>query len=297
MTRVLILGGNGMLGHKLWQVFSQRFDTHVTLRGSHRTYERFGIFDEMRIPGSVEALCPDTLTPIFTRVRPDVVVNAIGIVKQSTAAAKPVPSLAVNALFPHRLFELCTLTNSRLIHISTDCVFSGRGHLYREDDVPDADDLYGRSKLLGEVTAHGALTIRTSIIGRELVFRRGLIEWFLSQRGGVIQGYPLAVFSGLTTAYLARTLTDVVEHYPQLTGLYHVAADPISKYDLLCRLRDAFAVDLHIEPDEKVKVDRSLDATRFCAATGFSPPDWSAMIDDMVADPTPYEELRRKDGP
>ncbi len=291
--RVLILGANGMLGHKLWQVCGERFDAWVTVRSTSARYSRYGLFEPNRLLSGVDALDFNTVSAVLDRVHPEVVVNAIGIVKQRPEAKDSVASLAVNALFPHLLARACQAMDARLIHISTDCVFSGRKGVYTEDDLPDADDLYGRSKLLGEIDGPRCLVLRTSMVGRELDTRYGLVEWFLTQAGGYVQGYTQAIFSGLSTWVLARLIGELIENYASLAGLYHVGAEPASKYELLCLLRDEFHVRIEIEPFSGIRIDRSLDSTRFRAATGFVPPSWFQMIQELAADPTPYDEWRR----
>lgn len=294
--RVLIFGGSGMLGHKLWQVFQERSDTWVTVRSNHSAYARYGIFDSERMLGGVNVFDFDTVMRAVAAVRPDVVVNAIGIIKQLPTAKDPVVSLTVNSLFPHRLAVLCQAAGTRLIHISTDCVFSGRGGMYSENDVPDAEDLYGRSKLLGEVSSPNCLTLRTSVIGRELGTTNGLVEWFLSNQGGRVQGYTNAIYTGFPTLILAQIIADVIERYPDLSGLYHVSSKPISKYELLCLLRDAYQVSIEIEPFPNVCIDRSLDSSRFRAATGFVPQPWPEMVQAMATDLTLYEAWRQTHG-
>jgi dTDP-4-dehydrorhamnose reductase len=274
--RVLILGGSGMLGHALWQDFSDRFDAYVTLRRTADSYP--GLFDPGRTVENVSADDVDSVARAMTAVRPDVVVNAIGIVKQAAAASDPVPSLTVNALFPHRLAALCEASGARLIHMSTDCVFSGRKGGYRESDVPDAEDLYGRSKLLGEVDSGDCLTLRTSIIGRELGSSHGLLEWFLSRDGGTVSGYRRAIFSGFTTQALADMIAWLLADQRDLRGIWHVASEPISKYDLLCLLKEHYRLDIEIEPDDAFACDRSLDGREFRRATGFTPKPWPEMI-------------------
>ncbi|HVF56487.1 MAG TPA: SDR family oxidoreductase [Pyrinomonadaceae bacterium] len=291
--RVLILGGSGMLGHKLWQNFSGRFDTYATFRQSAAQYARSGLFDSARSLGHVSAQDFDSVTRALAEVRPRVVVNCIGIVKQDAAAKDPFMSISVNALFPHRLAGLCRATGARLVHISTDCVFAGRRGNYSERDASDAEDLYGRTKLLGEVEAEGALTIRTSMIGRELAGAHGLVEWFLSQEGQRVRGFRRAVFSGFTTGALADIIADVIVEHAELHGVWNVAAEPINKFDLLSLVREIYRLDVEIEPDDTFVCDRSLDAARFRAATGFTPPTWAEMIERMRRDTTPYEELRR----
>lgn len=177
---------------------------------------------------------------------------------------------------------MCAATGARLIHISTDCVFSGRKGNYLETDFPDAEDLYGRSKLLGEVTQQShALTLRTSIIGFELATRFGLIEWFLSNRGKEVNGYRRAIFSGLTTMELSRLIIELITQHPTLAGLYQVSVDPIDKYTLLCMVNDVFQTGITIKPVDNVEINRSLDSTRFRKAVGWITPAWNDMIKAM----------------
>ncbi|MBV9925980.1 MAG: SDR family oxidoreductase [Acidobacteria bacterium] len=294
--RVLVLGGSGMLGHKVWQTFAPRFDAYVTFRGAPASYARAGLFDAARSIGGVSAQDFDSVTRAFAVARPRAVVNCVGVVKQDAAAKDAVTSVAVNSLFPHRLAQLARAAGARLIHLSTDCVFSGRAGNYSEGDRPDAEDLYGRSKLLGEVEGEGALTIRTSMIGRELSGAHGLLEWFLSQEGGRVRGFRRAVFSGFTTKALAELLADVVENHASLSGVWHAAAEPVNKFELLSLIREVYGLNVEIEADETFVCDRSLDAARFREATGFGAPSWPEMIRRMRDDATPYEEIRGRAG-
>ena len=294
--RVLILGGSGMLGHKLWQVCNNRFDTWTTVRAGYRAYAKYDLFDPQRLLCGIDAFNFDTVVRVLATVRPDVVINCIGIIKQMPTAKDPFISLTLNSLFPHKLADLCRAAGARLIHISTDCVFSGSKGRYTEDDISDAEDLYGRTKFLGEVSVSGCLTLRTSIIGRELQTTNGLIEWFLSNRGGKVRGYTRAIYSGFTTLAISEIIANVIEHHPELSGVYHVSSEPINKYNLLCLLRDAFGVQVEIEPYPEVCIDRSLDSTRFRAATNFTPPTWDDMIQAIAEDPTPYDKWRASNG-
>jgi dTDP-4-dehydrorhamnose reductase len=293
--RVLILGAGGMLGHKLTQTLGQRFEAWATVRSAAASYARYGILDPARLIDRVDAADPDSVVRAFAVARPSVVVNAVGVVKQLPEASDPVVALTGNALVPHRVARLCDASGARLIHVSTDCVFAGRRGCYGEDDPPDAEDLYGRSKLLGEVGAPH-LTIRTSIVGRELATGHGLLEWFLSNRGRRVRGYSRAIFSGLPTITLASVVADLIERHPDLSGLYHVGAEPIDKCSLLRLWRDAYDLPIEIEPVEDVREDRSLDSSRFRAATGFRPPSWPQLVAAMAQDPTPYEAWRQRVG-
>jgi dTDP-4-dehydrorhamnose reductase len=222
------------------------------------------------------------LARIFGKVRPDAVINCVGLVKQLAESDDPLLTIPINSLLPHRLAALCRVGGSRLIHISTDCVFSGEKGGYAESDFPDADDLYGRTKLLGEVNSEHTITLRTSIIGHELAGNRSLVNWFLSQNGPV-KGYTRAVFSGLPTVVLAKLIRDVVIPRPELHGLYHIAAKPIAKYELLKLVAEVYGKQIAILPDEKLIIDRSLDARRFQTATGYVAPEWEEMIRLMHA--------------
>ncbi|MEZ5319808.1 MAG: SDR family oxidoreductase [Vicinamibacterales bacterium] len=291
--KVLILGGRGMLGHKVWQIGRDGFECRATIRGAGvPAAQREAFPPDETIPG-VDAADFATVERAVAQAAPDVIVNCIGIVKQLDAAADPVVSIGINALFPHRLARLAAGHGARLIHVSTDCVYTGRAGRYTEDDPSDADDLYGRSKRLGEPTGAGALTIRTSIVGRELHGAHGLVEWFLANRGGRVRGFTHAWFSGLTTEALARTLVRVIDRHRDLDGLFHVAADRINKRDLITLVNDAFDAGVTIEPDATLEIDRSLDAGRFRAATGWAPDPWPEMVRRLAADPTPYDSWRQ----
>lgn len=293
--RLLVVGGGGMLGHKLWQTASSRLEAWATVRRMTRALEALDVRTDRLVEG-VDVHRPDTLEAALDRVKPDAVVNCVGVVKQLAAANDPVESIAINSLHPHALGRMCTARGIRFVHISTDCVFDGAKGGYTEADQPNATDLYGKSKALGEVTAPGCLTVRTSIIGRELSGSSGLVEWFLSRRGTTADGYAGAVFSGFTTVALAEILLDILSRHPALEGLYHVSADPIDKYTLLGLLNDAYGAGVAIARRDEPRIDRSLDSSRFRRAAGFTPAAWPAVVAAMAADPTPYDGIRNREG-
>jgi dTDP-4-dehydrorhamnose reductase len=295
--RILVLGGDGMLGHKVYQVLAAGHEVAATFLSASGAWTTFPMYEgaaaELML-GGVDAGDFHTVVRAVARARAQVVINCIGIIKQLEEANDPILALTVNAVFPHRLADLCAATGARLIHMSTDCVFSGRKGRYTEGDVSDAEDLYGRSKYLGEVDRPGCLTIRTSIIGRDFLKQSALLEWFLAQRGGRVRGYRNAVFSGLTTQALARVMGDLIERHADLHGVVQVASEPITKLDLLSRIRDAMGLDVTIEPYDDPRCDRSLDPARFVAATGNSIPTWDEMVAELAADVTPYDDWRRR---
>ena len=290
--KILILGATGMLGHKLMQVLSKKCHVAGTLRGDARNVAEIPFFSEMDLLGNTRADEITTIREAIGRSDPDVIINCIGIVKQLPEAQDPLKSIAINALFPHQLAQLCREKNIRLIHMSTDCVFSGKKGSYAEDDPSDADDLYGRTKFLGEVKYPGCMTVRTSIIGRELETSHGLVEWFLGQEGKTVPGYKNAIFSGLTTNALAGILGDIIAGYPDLSGVVQVASRPISKYDLLVLLKKVYGMHIDVRPDTAVINNRSLDARRFRKETNIKIPSWEYMIEEMYRDPTPYAMFR-----
>jgi dTDP-4-dehydrorhamnose reductase len=222
----------------------------------------------------------DSVLELFGRVRPEVVINCVGVVKQLAQAHDVLASVPINSLLPHRLLRLCKVAQARLIHVSTDCVFAGTKGMYREQDVADATDLYGVSKLLGEVDDERAVTLRTSIIGPELASAHGLLGWFLAQRGRV-KGFTRAIFSGLPTVELARVMRDFVIPNPQLRGVQHVSAAPISKYDLLSLIASVYGISIEIEPDAQLIIDRSLDSSSFRMLTGYAPAAWPELVRSM----------------
>lgn len=235
-----------------------------------------------RLMADVDVENQDSLIKIFDQMRPDVVINCAGLTKHKPEAEDPLVSIPINTLMPHRLSRLCKLIGARLIHISTDCVFSGEKGGYIEDDLSDARDVYGKSKALGEVREPHAITLRTSTIGHELQSQHGLLDWFLSQQVNC-KGYTRAIFSGLPTVVFAQVIRDVVIPHAELSGLYHVAAKPITKFDLLKLIANAYGKSIDMVPDDKLMIDRSLDAGHFQLATGYVAPEWPELIKLMYA--------------
>ena len=291
MSKVLILGGSGMLGHKMFQLLGARFPkTYATVRSSDSAdlLKSVGLHNEQRMIKGIDVLEPLALSSLIAKLGPDVIVNCVGIVKQREQASDSIASIKTNALLPHQLSEMYQEAGARLIHFSTDCVFDGVRGAYTEGDVSNATDLYGRSKLLGETTADSSLTLRSSIIGRELASYDSLLEWFLAQNRGQVKGFKKALYAGITTNQMARLVGDLIEEHPKLSGMYQVSGPWISKYDLLMIVRDKFNLEIEIEPDNEVTIDRTLVGDKFEAATGIKQPSWTQMIEELVADPTPY---------
>ena len=294
---ILVLGGDGMFGHKVFQVFSTDMETHVTFL-SHKEFDSalpvFKDIPSSRIHLDIDVLDDYAIEDVIQKVKPDIVLNCIGLIKQLEKASDHILAIKLNSLLPHKLAGLCSEIDARLVHISTDCVFSGRKGNYKEDDPTDALDLYGKSKALGEVDYAPHLTIRTSIIGREWIRSTALLEWFLSQKGKTVRGYKNALYTGFTTETITKLIKKTVLERPDITGLWQVSSTPITKIDLLTRIRDAWKLDITIEPFDDTPCDRSLHSDRFFNETGFERPSWDSMIDKLVMDETPYEEWRKR---
>lgn len=281
--RILIRRGGRMLGHQLLKQLRAAHEVRVTLRQDLGNYADYGLFHGGNAYAGIDVRHEASLLSVLTDFRPGAVVNAIGIVKQRPTASESIPSLEINALLPHRLALFCKAIGARLVHLSTDCVFSGRTGSYREADPSDAGDLYGRTKFLGEVHAEHCVTLRTSIIGKELARKTGLFEWFLAQRGQ-IKGFRKAIFSGFTTIEMSRVIERLLVNFPRAAGLYHVSSDPITKYDLLTMIKERLALPVEIVPDDDFRSDRSLDSSRFRAEFGYVPPTWDAMLEELCHD-------------
>ena len=272
-----------MLGHKLVQVFQPHMDTWATTTDNGSNLMAFSGISSKNLVTGFDALDTLATTRTLERIRPDVVINAVGVVKQSSRMRNHELTIALNSLLPHRLASDSTNLNFRLIHISTDCVFLGTQGMYREDSVPDAIDLYGRSKLLGETDLDGALVLRTSLIGHELRHHLGLLEWFLSQNEPV-PGFSHVYFSGLPTIVLSNTIFEIVTDFTSLAGIFHIASNRISKFDLLELINDRYRTRKSIHAVEQPHLDRSLNQAEFFKQTGVSFPSWPDLVEEMAED-------------
>ena len=276
--KILILGGTGMLGHRLWIELAKIHEVVATVRTS---------CNKINLPyiAKVDALNFQSIEKAIFEYRPDIVINCIGIIKQIDDSKSHLTSIEINSLLPHKIAEICKKISSRMIHFGTDCVFDGKKGMYLDSDKSNADDLYGRCKFLGEIDyADHVFTIRTSIIGKGIYPNGSLIDWFLDQKGKTIKGFKNAIFSG----FPAKTISEIIEKhiipYPELSGTFNISSDPISKFDLLSLVKKLYQADIGIVPDEDFKVDRSLDSTRFRKLTNFTPSPWESMIGDLNID-------------
>ncbi|HKX28480.1 MAG TPA: SDR family oxidoreductase [Blastocatellia bacterium] len=293
--KILVLGATGMLGHKMFQILRERFpDTHGAIRSSINDprWRKVTLFQRGNVIDHFDAAETARARKILLDLRPQVIVNCVGLIKQRSEAKDAAANIALNALLPHQLAEICGEYGARLIQISTDCIFSGSRGNYTEEDPSDAEDLYGRTKYLGEVARENTLTLRTSIIGRELIHRQSLLEWFLSQNSAKVRGFKHAWYSGVTTNHLAEAVGDLIQKFPGMSGLYQLTSPTITKYELLCLLREAYQLHIEIVPDESFYCNRSLDGDKFNRETGYQSPPWPTLVERLVDDPTPYQLWR-----
>jgi dTDP-4-dehydrorhamnose reductase len=279
--RILILGGDGMLGHQLLKSLSGRHEIKVTLRQNQGAYQAGALFFEGNSFFGIDVRSLERLTEVCAEFRPEVIINAVGIVKQRPTAKESIPSLEINSLLPHRLAVLCKAMGARLIHLSTDCVFSGKKGSYQESDPSDAEDLYGKTKYLGELHENHCLTLRTSIIGRELSRKKSLFEWFMAQKR-TVSGFSRALYNGFTTIEMARIIDLMLVQHPEASGVWQVSSEPIDKCTLLKLFREKTGKDVEIIADKSFVCDRTLDSTRFRTAFAYTPPAWDAMISELA---------------
>lgn len=294
--KILILGGNGMIGHKMYQVLSQDFpDTWVILRQKFGDLAAKSVFNHQRVIDTVDLSNLRNLSSILNDLNPDVIINAAGITIRRGINNKLSYSILVNSVLPHFLNEwISGKDGKRLIHFSTDCVFSGKSGSYTDEAEPDATDYYGKTKALGEVKTMQTLTLRGSMIGRELENYTELLEWFLAQKGKTIKGFSNVIYSGITTVRMAKLVKMILHQFPLLSGIYNVSSVPISKYDLLLLFRKTFELDVEIEKDESYSSRKDLISEKFFHEIGIPSPQWSDLVTELKADSELYRDYYKK---
>lgn len=279
--RILIFGSTGMLGSTIFNILSKEKNLEVygTARNP-KILSNLKNIDQSKILNNVDVENLNNLLDVFAELKPDIVINCIGLIKQLGSSKDPTKALPINSILPHQLAKICKIAGARLVHYSTDCVFSGAVGNYTEEDVSDCIDLYGKSKEIGEVKYDNTITLRTSVIGHELSSSKSLVDWFLSQETE-IKGFTKAIFSGLTTIEHAKVLKDIIIPNTKLHGLYHLAVNPIDKFTLLTLIGEIYKKDIKIIPSDDLVINRSLNSTKFINETGYSPPEWDTLIRDL----------------
>lgn len=287
--KILVLGGSGMVGHKMWQHLRETFpETYASVRKDAAFYRKYDFFDESKLVDHLDVQDINKLMRTLDELKPRYVINCIAVTLRRDALNRYSETIYLNSMLPHLLKEWANRNNARVIHFSTDCVFSGKEGSYTEDSPTDAQDLYGQSKALGEIVGDNTLTLRCSVIGRELEYKTELLEWFLSQKGKSVSGYNRVIFSGITTIQMSKFVRRLIEDDMPITGIYQIASPQISKYDLLCRIKERFKCDIGIEKDEEHISNKSLMGDKFFLETGYEVPSWEMMIEELAKDPYPY---------
>ena len=283
--KILILGGNGMIGHKIFQVLNEDFkNTWVLIRKKKRDLPYVNLFNSNIIEG-FELEDEKTLFSFLDNFNPDIIINAVGITIRRGVNEKISKSIFINSLLPNLLEDwVDRMPNKRLIHLSTDCVFNGELGSYNEESIPNATDIYGRTKILGEVKGSNTITLRSSMIGRELENFTELFEWVISQKGNRIKGFNNAIYSGITTIRMARYIKLIIMNFPKLSGLFNVSSEPISKYNLIKLLNKNFDLNLTIEIENSYKTNKVLDSGKFFNLISLSTPTWEDLIIELKDD-------------
>ncbi|QGU00162.1 putative dTDP-4-dehydrorhamnose reductase [Candidatus Syntrophocurvum alkaliphilum] len=283
--KILVLGATGMLGHKLFMHLSsyKDFSVFATARDPNILHKNIPTKMQKNIIQNMDAKNVYSITNVIKYFKPNIVINCIGIIKQGSLGSNNIANIEINALLPHKIATVCNGIGARLIHFSTDCVFSGKKGNYVETDEPDAKDLYGKTKMLGEVDYPHCLTLRTSIIGHELQSKLGLIEWFLSQED-IINGYTNHIYTGFPTIELANIIAKYIIPHEELHGIYHLSTNPISKYELLKLVADIYKKKITVKPYDATSCDRSLISNRLQKIVGYSPPSWRDLVEKMYQD-------------
>jgi dTDP-4-dehydrorhamnose reductase len=288
--KVCVLGAGGLLGHMLIRVLSESNDVFGTTREAPSVLSPLAKYlSKEKWISQIDASNPESIKKVFEKEKFDVAINCIGLIKQRNSIVFDSQMMAINGEFPHQLAQVANSHGIRVIHISTDCVFSGRAGNYQETDTPDPMDIYGKSKLLGELKDSHNLTLRTSHIGRELTVKKSFVEWLVSQKGGHVNGYSHAIYSGLTTQALARTISKLLLGNLHLTGLFHVSSQPISKLEIINKLNNLLDLQIAVTPDASVQINRSLNSEKFQKATGIHPKTWDEMLSDFCQDQKTYD--------
>jgi len=291
--RILILGGNGMIGHKMYQIISKNHqDTWVTLRNSLSSYSYSEIYNFTKVIDNIDLVNFKLLLKQLDLINPDVIINACGITIRRGIDALKSNSIILNSALPHFLKEWVTSNNKRLIHFSTDCVFSGAKGDYLDNDNKDAYDLYGSTKSMGEVIdSKYAITLRGSMIGSELENKTELFEWFLKQKNKTIKGFSKVIYSCITTTKMAEIVIKLIDHYQNISGIYNISSKPISKFELLKLWNDFFDINANIEIDKSYTSNKNLISDNFFRTISMEQPDWVELSSQLKIDNLLYNNL------
>ena len=282
--KVLIIGGNGMIGSELLRslkLFNKNLEVKATLRNKLNHYDIYLIYNNKDCFFKINVFEIDNIKDLIKLYKPNVIINCVGVTKQKINDFSLDKVKYINSNFPHKLYKLCNKESIRLIHLSTDCVFSGNRGEYKFNDIADAKDIYGQTKKEGEIIHDNSLTIRKSTIGYEMNKPHGLLEWFLCQKNDVL-GFKNAIFTGVSTIELSKFISHIICKHQELSGLLHLRGPKIDKYSLLKKIKYFFNLDhINLKVDEKYICDRSLNEDRLLSKLNYSIPCWDTMIKDL----------------
>ena len=285
--KILVTGIDGMIGHKIVQSLSKEFQVFGSTR---KKIKSINIGAE-----KCEIINHDFITDnklgLIDEIDPDIIINCVGITIRRGLNNSIENTKKLNSDLPHKLNHWVETNNKKLIHLSSDCVFSGKKGNYSDDSIPDANDLYGISKSNGEVTGNNALTIRCSIVGREIYNHTELFEWLYSMKNQKIEGYKNVIYSGVTSTWMGKTINHIIKNNIDLTGIYNISAVPISKYDLLVKLADIFDLNVDISINSNIKSNKVLISKKFTEITGINSPNWNDLIVDFKADSDKFSTI------
>jgi dTDP-4-dehydrorhamnose reductase len=284
--RILILGADGMIGHKIAQSLED-FELILASRKSISS-KSIGIINGKMV---LHNLITDSLDLLLDNTTPDIIINCAGITTRRGVEDNIVNTELLNSDLPHKLDSWANLNSKKLIHFSTDCVFSGNRGNYLDNDFADAEDIYGKSKALGEVNSPNTLTIRCSMIGRELYNFTELFEWLKKNKNKKIEGYSKVFYSGITTVRMGKILNQILNKNLNLSGIYNISSTPISKFDLLVKLSKAFNLNVDIKQNKNNKSNKVLISEKFTEITGIYPPNWDDLISEFEEDCNKYKGL------
>lgn len=278
--RVLILGADGMIGHKMAQTFAKYpidlgLNSRYNSKFIRKIFPKASIFEYDLNKKKIEQL--------LNYYNPEFIINAVGITIRRGACGDQKTNY-INAILPREIDTWCMSNNKKQIHFSTDCVFSGKKGNYSDFDLTDADDSYGKTKGLGEINSDNTLTIRSSMIGRELFNNTELLEWVVKHKNQKINGFDNAVYSGVTTLWMSKTVYKIIKNLPKLSGIWNVSSRPISKYELIKKINDQFMLNIDIVRDSSFYSNKSLNSNRFFSETNFEIPNWDDMLSELYRD-------------
>jgi len=276
--RIYILGISGMLGSKLFKEFLKK---NYKIKGSTRVIPKHFLNYKNYIDSNLDIFDIQKLKEKINKFKPNLIINCVGIIKQKISKTNEKNIFYINSIFPHELYKISNIIKARLIHFSTDCVFDGKKGNYDDKNETNANDIYGFSKALGELSYDNSITLRTSIIGHELSSKKSLLDWFLHLNKKNCYGYTKAYFSGLPTIEIFNFIQKFLLKKKKISGIYNLSSSRISKYNLLKKISKVYSKNINIIKNNKLKIDRSLNSKKLKKLVDYKCPPWNILIKNM----------------